>query len=86
MSQVQERDTLTSIAARFDCLPTEVMKANRLGARLVFPGQVLVVPSRLPDQPPAAENTGTGEWSSRGGARELEGMELARTFMEWSGC
>ncbi|XP_037083133.1 oxidation resistance protein 1-like isoform X2 [Pollicipes pollicipes] len=65
---VQERDTLTSIAARFDCLPTEVMKANRLGARLVFPGQVLVVPSRLPEPPAGDQHTREGLAGTGGGS------------------
>ncbi|KAF0297308.1 Oxidation resistance protein 1 [Amphibalanus amphitrite] len=64
---VQERDTLTSIAARFDCLPTELVKANRLNARLVFPGQVLLVPSRVADQPPAATTAAAGELNGAGG-------------------
>ena len=82
--QVQERDTLTSIAARFDCLPTEVMKANRLGARLVFPGQVLLVPSRLPDQPAAAESDGAGE-SLRGAGEGRGGAGARVDRRDWLG-
>lgn len=44
--KVSSSDTLTSIAARFDCLPTEIMKANRLPSRQVFSDQVLLVPDR----------------------------------------
>ncbi|XP_043230962.1 oxidation resistance protein 1-like isoform X7 [Amphibalanus amphitrite] len=71
---VQERDTLTSIAARFDCLPTELVKANRLNARLVFPGQVLLVPSRVADQPPAA-TTAAADDAAAGGAQKEAGVE-----------
>lgn len=45
---VAANDTLTSVAARFDTTPSELAKLNRLGARLVFPGQVLRVPLRGP--------------------------------------
>ncbi|XP_049949946.1 oxidation resistance protein 1 isoform X8 [Schistocerca serialis cubense] len=45
---VAANDTLTSVAARFDTTPSELAKLNRLGARLIFPGQVLRVPLRGP--------------------------------------
>lgn len=43
---MEANDTLTSVAARFDTTPSELAKLNRLGARLIFPGQVLQVPLR----------------------------------------
>lgn len=49
--QVADRDTLTSIAARFDTTPSELTKLNRLATPFVFPGQQLYVPLRE-----AAEN------------------------------
>lgn len=44
--QVADRDTLTSIAARFDTTPSELTKLNRLATPFVFPGQQLYVPLR----------------------------------------
>lgn len=41
---VKSSDTLESIAARHDCMPTELMKLNRLHSRMVFAGQILFVP------------------------------------------
>lgn len=41
-----ERDTLTSVAARFDTTPSELSKLNRLGSTFVYPGQKLWVPTK----------------------------------------
>lgn len=41
-----DRDTLTSVAARFDTTPTELTKLNRLATPYIFPGQQLYVPIR----------------------------------------
>ncbi|XP_014298007.1 nuclear receptor coactivator 7 isoform X3 [Microplitis demolitor] len=41
---VGNRDTLTSVAARFDTTPSELSKLNRLGSTFVYPGQQLWVP------------------------------------------
>lgn len=41
-----DRDTLTSVAARFDTTPSELTKLNRLGTPYIFPGQQLYVPLR----------------------------------------
>ena len=38
---VQSSDTLTSLAARFDTTPSELVSLNKLHSRLIFPGQVL---------------------------------------------
>lgn len=43
---VGDRDTLTSVAARFDTTPSELTAINRLGSNFIFPGQVLQVPSK----------------------------------------
>ncbi|XP_076270982.1 TLD domain-containing protein mustard isoform X24 [Rhynchophorus ferrugineus] len=43
---VADRDTLTSVAARFDTTPSELTKLNRLGTPYIFPGQQLYVPLR----------------------------------------
>ena len=37
---VQNSDTLTSLAARFDTTPSELVAINKLHSRLIFPGQV----------------------------------------------
>lgn len=44
--QVLDRDTLTSLAARFDTTPSELTKINRLATPYIFPGQQLYVPLR----------------------------------------
>lgn len=41
-----DRDTLTSVAARFDTTPSELTKLNRLATPFIFPGQQLYVPQR----------------------------------------
>ncbi|XP_049822531.1 oxidation resistance protein 1 isoform X5 [Aethina tumida] len=43
---VADRDTLTSVAARFDTTPSELTKLNRLATPYIFPGQQLYVPLR----------------------------------------
>ncbi|XP_034940004.1 oxidation resistance protein 1 isoform X14 [Chelonus insularis] len=43
---VGERDTLTSVAARFDTTPSELSKLNRLGSTFIYPGQQLWVPNK----------------------------------------
>ncbi|CAH1962599.1 unnamed protein product [Acanthoscelides obtectus] len=43
---VADRDTLTSVAARFDTTPSELTKLNRLATPYIFPGQQLYVPCR----------------------------------------
>ncbi|XP_068904187.1 oxidation resistance protein 1 isoform X6 [Tenebrio molitor] len=43
---VADRDTLTSVAARFDTTPSELTKLNRLATPYIFPGQHLYVPIR----------------------------------------
>ena len=37
---VQNSDTLTSLPARFDTTPSELVAINKLHSRLIFPGQV----------------------------------------------
>ncbi|KAK0172700.1 hypothetical protein PV328_005988 [Microctonus aethiopoides] len=41
---VGDRDTLPSVAARFDTTPSELRKLNRLGSTFIYPGQQLWVP------------------------------------------
>uniref|UniRef100_A0A493TGF2 Oxidation resistance protein 1 n=1 Tax=Anas platyrhynchos platyrhynchos TaxID=8840 RepID=A0A493TGF2_ANAPP len=42
--QVESRDTLNSIALKFDTTPNELVQLNKLFARAVVPGQILYVP------------------------------------------
>uniref|UniRef100_A0A915PYZ1 LysM domain-containing protein n=1 Tax=Setaria digitata TaxID=48799 RepID=A0A915PYZ1_9BILA len=44
---VRESDSIERIAAMHDCTVGELMKMNRLAARMVFPGQKLIVPSPM---------------------------------------
>lgn len=41
-----DRDTLTSVAARFDTTPSELTQLNRLGSSFIYPGQQLQVPDK----------------------------------------
>lgn len=41
-----DRDTLTSVAARFDTTPSELSKLNRLGSTFIYSGQQLWVPAK----------------------------------------
>ncbi|XP_017753687.1 PREDICTED: nuclear receptor coactivator 7 isoform X4 [Eufriesea mexicana] len=41
---VGDRDTLTSVAARFDTTPSELSKFNKLGSTFIYPGQQLWIP------------------------------------------
>ncbi|KAJ9594972.1 hypothetical protein L9F63_013736, partial [Diploptera punctata] len=54
------RDTLTSVAARFDTTPSELTKLNRLTTRLIFPGQVLYVPDKQGTGVKGDEGSGIG--------------------------
>ncbi|XP_076392430.1 TLD domain-containing protein mustard isoform X3 [Megachile rotundata] len=48
---VGDRDTLTSVAARFDTTPSELSKLNRLGSTFIYPGQQLWVPAKGEGRP-----------------------------------
>ncbi|XP_009873278.1 PREDICTED: oxidation resistance protein 1-like, partial [Apaloderma vittatum] len=41
---VESRDTLNSIALKFDTTPNELVQLNKLFSRAVVPGQILYVP------------------------------------------
>ncbi|XP_053969759.1 nuclear receptor coactivator 7 isoform X4 [Anastrepha ludens] len=43
---VGNRDTLTSVAARFDTTPSELTHINRLNSSFIYPGQQLLVPDK----------------------------------------
>jgi len=70
---VQSNDTLTSLAARFDTTPSELVAINKLHSRLIFPGQVIdffvVIPpdlaeAILPFKP--SKCFSTGQWNMVG--------------------
>lgn len=46
-----DRDTLTSVAARFDTTPSELTKLNRLGSTFIYSGQQLWVPAKGEGRP-----------------------------------
>ncbi|XP_055386991.1 uncharacterized protein LOC129615681 isoform X3 [Condylostylus longicornis] len=52
---VGNRDTLTSVAARFDTTPSELMHLNKLASNFIYSGQQLLVP----DKSAVADNTST---------------------------
>lgn len=57
LSQVADRDTLTSVAARFDTTPSELTKLNRLATPFIFPGQLLYVPVRASEEQESESST-----------------------------
>lgn len=42
---VDNRDTLTAVAARYNTTPSELTHINRLGSSFIYPGQILLVPA-----------------------------------------
>ncbi|XP_015171206.1 PREDICTED: oxidation resistance protein 1 isoform X6 [Polistes dominula] len=54
---VGDRDTLTSVAARFDTTPSELSKLNRLGSTFIYPGQQLWVPNKGGGRPEGGTTT-----------------------------
>lgn len=57
---VGDRDTLTSVAARFDTTPSELTQLNRLGSSFIYSGQTLLVPdkSQMKDDDTSSETSG----------------------------
>uniref|UniRef100_A0A1I8I2R3 Oxidation resistance protein 1 n=1 Tax=Macrostomum lignano TaxID=282301 RepID=A0A1I8I2R3_9PLAT len=66
---VRDRDTLNSIAARFNSTPSELCLLNRRSNRIVFPGMRLIVPD--PDAPPPPSPTAAGATAEGGGCQSL---------------
>lgn len=62
---VGDRDTLTSVAARFDTTPSELTQLNRLGSSFIYSGQTLLVPdkSKLKDDDSSSETSGDTDGS-----------------------
>ncbi|XP_020287572.1 nuclear receptor coactivator 7 isoform X3 [Pseudomyrmex gracilis] len=54
---VGDRDTLTSVAARFDTTPSELSKLNRLGSTFIYSGQQLWVPAKGEGRPGSGSAT-----------------------------
>lgn len=57
------RDTLTSVAARFDTTPSELTGLNKLNSSFIYPGQLLLVP----DKSAAASADGSASDGTDGG-------------------
>lgn len=62
---VGNRDTLTSVAARFDTTPSELTAINRLGSSFIYPGQQLLVPDKNASDDIKEEDGHSGESSPR---------------------
>ena len=62
---VGDRDTLTSVAARFDTTPSELTALNRLGSSFIYSGQTLLVPdkSKIKDDDTSSEASGDTDGS-----------------------
>ncbi|XP_030239003.1 oxidation resistance protein 1 isoform X10 [Drosophila navojoa] len=58
---VGNRDTLTSVAARFDTTPSELTHLNRLNSSFIYPGQQLLVPDKTAKDDASTSSTGTIE-------------------------
>lgn len=60
---VKEGDTLWDIAARFDTTVQAIQAANSLSGELIYPGQVLVIPSASGlSSPPVVPTPVSGSW------------------------
>ncbi|XP_062126817.1 oxidation resistance protein 1 isoform X25 [Drosophila sulfurigaster albostrigata] len=64
---VGNRDTLTSVAARFDTTPSELTHLNRLNSSFIYPGQQLLVPDKSAKDDASTSSTGTNEGGGGGG-------------------
>ena len=50
--EVSGSETLNSIAAKYDTIPSRLAEHNKLSSRLIFPGQKLRIPPPEPAKPP----------------------------------
>nr|XP_036229225.1 oxidation resistance protein 1 isoform X11 [Bactrocera oleae] len=57
---VGNRDTLTSVAARFDTTPSELTHLNRLNSSFIYPGQQLLVPDKSAAKNDSVSGSATG--------------------------
>lgn len=65
---VVNRDTLTSVAARFDTTPSELTHLNRLNSSFIYPGQQLLVPDKS-----AKDNVSTSSTDDKAGGSSASG-------------
>lgn len=88
---VGDRDTLTSLAARFDTTPSELKTLNRLGSSFIYSGQTLLVPdksARNTDERSCSESNDSDKNSNNGGSssdiqnyqKEERGNILSKTL------
>lgn len=61
------RDTLTSVAARFDTTPSELTHLNRLNSSFIYPGQQLLVPDKSAKDDASTSSSGTIDGGGGGG-------------------
>ncbi|XP_058171036.1 uncharacterized protein LOC131286161 isoform X1 [Anopheles ziemanni] len=61
---VKDRDTLTSVAARFDTTPSELTQLNRLASSFIYSGQQLLVPDKNAKSAADGESDASTERSS----------------------
>ncbi|KPU80785.1 uncharacterized protein Dana_GF16062, isoform H [Drosophila ananassae] len=77
---VGNRDTLTSVAARFDTTPSELTHLNRLNSSFIYPGQQLLVPDKSAKDDASSSSTNDQDGGSLSGKsspveRKLSGDE-----------
>ncbi|XP_041565675.1 nuclear receptor coactivator 7 isoform X22 [Drosophila elegans] len=77
---VGNRDTLTSVAARFDTTPSELSHLNRLNSSFIYPGQQLLVPDKSAKDDASSSSTHDADGASLSGKsspveRKLSGDE-----------
>nr|XP_017023480.1 nuclear receptor coactivator 7 isoform X3 [Drosophila kikkawai] len=77
---VGNRDTLTSVAARFDTTPSELTHLNRLNSSFIYPGQQLLVPDKSAKDDASSSSTNDPDGGSLSGKsspieRKLSGDE-----------
>lgn len=73
-NQVGNRDTLTSVAARFDTTPSELTSLNKLNSSFIYAGQQLFVPDK---SAASGENNEDGD-SSTASTRDSPTEEKTR--------
>ncbi|XP_039490311.1 nuclear receptor coactivator 7 isoform X8 [Drosophila santomea] len=64
---VGNRDTLTSVAARFDTTPSELTHLNRLNSSFIYPGQQLLVPDKSAKDDASSSSTHDADGASLSG-------------------
>lgn len=85
------RDTLTSVAARFDTTPSELTHLNRLNSSFIYPGQQLLVPDKsakdnVSTSSSADDKTGGGGSTASGKSSPIERKLSADEQSEGKSC